>query len=107
MCPRSARRATPKYPSHIKRNKAKRKGNPIAERYSVTAYDRAVARAAKKAGVAPWHPNQLRHSVATRIRKEYGLEAAQVLLGHSRADVTQVYAERNEQLAATVAAKIG
>jgi hypothetical protein len=30
-----------------------------------------------------------------------------VLLGHSRADVTQVYAERNEALAATVAAKIG
>ena len=34
-------------------------------------------------------------------------QAAQVLLGHSRADVTQVYAERNEELAATVAAKIG
>jgi integrase len=54
-----------------------------------------------------WHPYQLRHSFATRVRKEHGLEAAQVLLGHSRADVTQVYAERNEELAATVAAKIG
>jgi len=54
-----------------------------------------------------WHPYQLRHAFATRVRKEHGLEAAQVLLGHSRADVTQVYAERNEQLAATVAAKIG
>jgi hypothetical protein len=30
-----------------------------------------------------------------------------VLLGRSRADVTQVYAERDEKLAATVAAKIG
>jgi hypothetical protein len=54
-----------------------------------------------------WHPNQLRHSYATRVRKDYGLEAAQVLLGHSKADVTQVYAERNHDLAATVAAKIG
>jgi integrase len=54
-----------------------------------------------------WHPNQLRHSFATWVRKEHGLEAAQVLLGHSRADVTQVYAERDEKLAATVAAKIG
>jgi integrase len=54
-----------------------------------------------------WHPNQLRHSFATRVRKLHGLEAAQVLLGHSRADVTQVYAERNEELAAKVAAKIG
>ena len=54
-----------------------------------------------------WHPNQLRHSFATRIRKEYGLEAAQVLLGHARADVTQVYAERNDELAARVAEQVG
>lgn len=54
-----------------------------------------------------WHPNQLRHSFATRVRKQHGLEAAQVLLGHSRADVTQIYAERNEELAGSVAAKIG
>lgn len=54
-----------------------------------------------------WHPNQLRHSYATRVRKQYGLEAAQVLLGHSRADVTQVYAERNEELAIGIASQIG
>jgi site-specific recombinase XerC len=54
-----------------------------------------------------WHPNQLRHSFATRVRKEHGLEAAQVLLKHSHVDVTQVYAERNERLAATVTAQIG
>jgi site-specific recombinase XerC len=53
------------------------------------------------------HPNQLRHSYATKVRKEHGLEAAQVLLGHSKADVTQVYAERNSALAAKVAAEIG
>jgi site-specific recombinase XerC len=54
-----------------------------------------------------WHPNQLRHSFATRVRKEYGLEAVQVVLGHSRADVTQVSAERDEALAARVATGIG
>lgn len=54
-----------------------------------------------------WHPNQLRHTYATKIRKEFGLEAAQVLLGHSRADVTQIYAERNQALAVGIAAKIG
>lgn len=54
-----------------------------------------------------WHPNQLRHAFATRVRKAHGLEAAQVLLGHTRADVTQVYAERNEGLAATIAASVG
>jgi hypothetical protein len=30
-----------------------------------------------------------------------------VLLGHSRADVTQVYAAKNEALGAALAAKIG
>jgi len=35
------------------------------------------------------------------------LEAAQVSLGHSKADTTQIYAEKNEALAASVAAKIG
>src|SRR5438552_3366231 len=32
-----------------------------------------------------WHPYQIRHSFATRVRKQHGLEAAQVLLGHARA----------------------
>lgn len=54
-----------------------------------------------------WHPNQLRHSRATEIRRRYGLEAAQVILGHSRADVTQVYAERNLDLAEEIAGEIG
>jgi integrase len=54
-----------------------------------------------------WHPNQLRHLFATVVRKEHGLEAAQVLLGHARADVTQVYAERNEELARRVAEQMG
>ncbi len=54
-----------------------------------------------------WHPNRLRHTFATKVRKAHGLEAAQVLLGHAKADVTQIYAEKNDALAATVAAKIG
>src|SRR5262249_13406156 len=55
----------------------------------------AVERACEAAGVAPWSPNQLRHAYGTRVRRELGLEAAQHALGHSRADVTQVYAEGN------------
>ena len=41
-----------------------------------------------------WSPNQLRHAAATEIRSKFGLEEAQVILGHSQADVTQVYADR-------------
>jgi integrase len=93
-------------PSQLSRRKAKPQRVPAAD-YTPHTYAHAVRVAAGKAKVPHWHPNQLRHLFATEVRKEHGLEAAQVLLGHSRADVTQVYAERNEQLAATVAAKIG
>ena len=54
-----------------------------------------------------WHPHQLRHTYATRIHEKFGLEEAQILLGHSKADVTQICAERDMGKAATVAAKIG
>lgn len=141
---RGARRKTPRYASHMKRNVGKRKIDPKripAGVYDVNSYGHAIDRACDKAFPPPtplaqkegetvakwwarltlaqqtevgawrkahrWHPNQLRHTFATRVRKQHGLEAAQVLLGHSRADVTQVYAERNEELAVSVAAKIG
>jgi integrase len=54
-----------------------------------------------------WHPNQLRHSVGTEVRAKYGLEAAQVLLGHCKADITETYAERDMAKARAVARKIG
>jgi integrase len=57
--------------------------------------------------VPRWHPNQLRHNFGTDVRRGFGLEAAQVVLGHSRADVTQVYAERDLSLAEKVALEVG
>ncbi len=141
---RAANRKTPKYPNHMNRNAGKRKLAPKrspADRYKVTAYEHAIARACDKAFPAPeplaqrggetvkewerrfsadervelsawqsahrWAPNQLRHTFATEVRKGHGLEAAQVLLGHARADVTQVYAERDLTLAFRVASEIG
>ena len=41
------------------------------------------------------------------LRKEFGVEAAQLMLGHAKADVTQLYAEVNRAKAVEVAAKIG
>jgi integrase len=90
------------------RNRRKAQGQRMPGRhYTTNGYAHAVQRAAEKAGVPHWHPNQLRHTFATEVRDAHGLEAAQVLLGHSRADVTQVYAERNLALALKVAAEIG
>lgn len=55
-----------------------------------------------------FHPHQLRHNAATEIRRQFGLEAAQVMLGHSSAVVTEaVYAERDASKAAEIARKIG
>ncbi|MEZ6088238.1 MAG: site-specific integrase [Pirellulaceae bacterium] len=54
-----------------------------------------------------WGPNRLRHSRGTEVRKTFGLEAAQVTLGHRNANVTQVYAERNEELGKRVAREAG
>lgn len=43
-----------------------------------------------------WHPHQLRHNAATLLRRQFGLEAAQLALGHASAQVTDaVYAERD------------
>jgi integrase len=71
------------------------------------AYAAAVRRACDRLGVPRWHPSQLRHSYATRVRAALGLEAAQQALGHAKADVTQIYAERDERLASRVARELG
>jgi len=39
------------------------------------SYGRAIARGCEKAAIERWTANQLRHTAATRIRKEYGIEA--------------------------------
>ena len=101
-----AKRKSPVQPSQVNRRTANPKLLPKME-YTTNAYALAVRVAAEKAKVEHWHPNQLRHLYGTSVRKDHGLEAAQVLLGHARADVTQIYAERNEELAGSVAARIG
>ena len=93
-------------PSQISRAKKNPKIRP-SERYDTDSYRRALQRAAKKAGVDRWFPNQLRHTRATEIRKEYGLEAAQIILGHENADVTQIYAERDKQKGIDIMREIG
>lgn len=103
----AARRQGRKSPMTPSQRKRRPKGRTIHEFYTKDAYIRAIRRACEKAGVPHWQPNQLRHNSGTRVRKEYGLEAAQVWLGHAKADVTQIYAERNLKLARQLAAKFG
>jgi integrase len=54
-----------------------------------------------------WHPHRLRHSAATRLRKEYGLEVARAVLGHQSAEITEVYAEMDTTKALEVMGEVG
>ncbi|MEQ8763105.1 MAG: site-specific integrase [Planctomycetota bacterium] len=86
-----------------KRNPKKRAG----ELYPTASYRRAIVRACEEAGTPCWSPHQLRHSAATRIRKEFGIEAARVILGHSSPLMTEVYAEIDRQKAWDIMLKMG
>jgi integrase len=77
------------------------------ERYDRRSFRQAIVRAARRAGVPDWSPLQPRHTAATAIRASFGLEAAQVVLGHAKADVTQVYVERDLAKAREVMREIG
>jgi hypothetical protein len=118
-----ARRKGKVQPSQRNRRKHHRIRAPKTQ-YTKDGYARAVRRAIDKANreitkqateagitdpqlLTHWHPNQLRHTRATEVRRQYGLEAAQVILGHAQADVTQIYAERDNALAVEVTRKIG
>ncbi|PCJ52062.1 MAG: recombinase XerD [Planctomycetota bacterium] len=95
---KSRHRKTKVQPSQIQR-KRKAKANPkriLRDAYDPFSYRRAIHRACDKAGIARWSPNQLRHSAATRIRKDYGIDAARALLGHSSSTITEVYAELDQ-----------
>lgn len=133
---RHANRVTPAtYGNTIGSNRCRKPVRAPGDRYDVASYRRAIWRACEQAFAMPedlraipsrstkaaelrrqaaawrerhcWAPNQLRHTAGTAIREEMGIEAAQALLGHSRLDVTQVYAEKSKALAREAALRLG
>jgi integrase len=82
-------------------------GPTRATHYTVPAYRQELQRGCRRAGVPVWSPNQLRHSAATRLRKEIGLEKVQAVLGHRELGVTQVYADIDRQAARAAMAQLG
>lgn len=85
----------------------RRKGARWREHYDGASYRRAIARACETAGIEKWSPHQLRHSAATRLRKEFGIEAARVILGHRSAAVTEIYAEMDRTKAREIMGEVG
>jgi integrase len=77
------------------------------KKYTRFSYRNAVIRACGRAGIPCWSPRQLRHTGATRIRKEFGIEAAKAVLGHTETRITAIYAERDLDVAAKIMREIG
>ena len=103
MKERYAARSTHRSKPNTRRKTARK----LQDRYTTQTYGRAVAYLCKKHGIPHWSPNQLRHAAATRLRQEFGLDAAQAVLGHKTAHITQVYASLDRQKAAEVIGKVG
>jgi integrase len=128
---RRQERKTPMTPSQRKRSRKLKPKRAPGDRYSVGAYDHAIRAAIDAANRAAacepckevpleqrcasckakalphWHPHQLRHTKATEIRREAGLDAARAVLGHRTPSVTEVYAELDMGKAAEVMQRLG
>jgi integrase len=119
------------------RNRKQKPRRAAGARFTVVAYNRAIQRGCEVAFGMPaelrtisttlpeaareelkrqarewrrrncWHANQLRHAAATRLRKEFGIEAAQVALGHSNPQTTLIYAERDFEAARKIMSEVG
>ena len=110
------RRKTPVQPSQRNRTKSRPEKQP-GDVYTVESYRRAIAYGIKRANeerakrgepeIPSWHPHRLRHSAATRLRKEFGLDVARAVLGHSSPVVTELYAELDGAKAAEAMERVG
>ncbi|MAE65623.1 MAG: recombinase XerD [Phycisphaeraceae bacterium] len=80
----------------------------IGDHYTPHSYRQAISRACKLAGVPHWHPHQLRHAHATEVRKKFGLEIAQMVLGHAvGSKISELYAEADVEKVKEILRKIG
>ncbi|MEM1208125.1 MAG: site-specific integrase [Planctomycetota bacterium] len=77
------------------------------EHFTTDTYGRAIRRGCERAGVDPWGVHRLRHNAATELRREFGIEAARLILGHRAPSVTETYAELSHDKAIDVIARVG
>ncbi len=95
-------------PTHRRKPNLKRKTDRrVTDSYTTESYRQAIQDACEKIGANGWSPNRLRHALATRVRREFGLEFSQAVLGHSKIETTQIYAQQGMTRAIEVMQKIG
>jgi integrase len=71
------------------------------------AFDADGAKRKAKDFAHRWHPHRLRHNAATRVREQFGIEAAKDLLGHSSLSTAMIYAEKSLDKMKEIARKAG
>lgn len=93
-------------PSQEDRSKDRPRKQP-GEHYDRCYYARKIGEACRKAGLPHWHPHQLRHTAATLIAEQFGLETARIVLGHSSVATTRIYAAIDVQKAIAAMTALG
>lgn len=84
-----------------------------AVEYGIAAANRVRAKQAAEAGkddyekIPHWTPHVLRHVAATELRRQFGIEAAKTVLGHSSMSATVIYAEADAGKAKSIIGKVG
>ena len=126
---RRKNRKSPMTPSQAKRKPKRKPKKAPGERYETATYRRAITyglgqlakslghelpkdrpvtkKWLESVGVTYWHPHQLRHTLGTAVRKQFGFEAAQIALGHASPDATKLYAEADFEMAKRIARELG
>ena len=104
--PRRAIRKTSVQPSQLDRQKRDPIKTPGAF-YTTDSYRRAIQAGCLKADVTPWHPHQLRHNAATALRRDFGIDAARIIFGHSSPATTAIYAEEDREKATRIMGQVG
>lgn len=74
--------------------------------YTARALQRAMSRAAHRAGIGHVSPHSLRHTFATRLLKVADIRTVQLALGHSSILTTQLYTHPSLEELAIAMAKI-
>lgn len=129
----SVRRTPLSYGNHPGTNRKRKPARKPRDRYDVASYRRAITRGCDFAFPWPpsdgrnvsdlsdqeqkefhewqkqhrWHPHQLRHNAATFLRREFGVEATRLILGHRSIAVTELYAELDHEKAIQIIGKVG
>lgn len=103
---RALTRKTKRTPSELRRKRKAIPKRSAGDRYTVNTFQQAIRRTCHTMGVPVWTVLQVRHTRATEVRAQYGLEGAAASLG-DKVEAAQIYAEKNHQLARKIAGETG